>query len=375
MGGIAVFLDRRTKIYAATAALVVLCLMGFLAWRIADNYSVSKDRAQRLSTTNVAVQVAPVVHRDIAAKYSFAGKLEPAWNIDVSPQIEGRIEKLLVAEGDVVKAGATVAILDTRELAGQVASAEANLAAARGSQAQAEGDLKRSQGLDAYNAVSKQTLENDRIRVQIAKAQVEAAAANAASVRARLNNGRVVASRSGVVVKQYQGEGAYARPGLPIINLAGEDEMIARLVVIEPVAKVLNQGATVQVRLAALDRTISGKVTRRITLSDQTELNYAVTVTFANADRRLKSGMAVSGEVSGPTVRNAAAIPVQAVISREGRKTVFVITKEGVSDQRNIKAGVSDGVWVEVLDGLQADERVVVSGLDKMQDGMRVNVQ
>ncbi len=369
------FLDRRTIIYAVVAALVVAGLLAFLAWRIADNYSVSRDRAERLSATNVAVQAAAVTQRDIAARYSFTGKLEPAWTIDVSPQIEGRIEKLLVAEGDVVRAGATVAILDTRELAGQVAAAEASLAAARGSQAQAEGDLKRSQGLDAYNAVSKQTLENDRIKVQIAKAQVEAAAANAASVRARLNNGRVVASRNGVVVKQYQGEGAYARPGLPIINLAGEDEMVARLVVTEPVAKVLAPGAAVQMRVAALGRTITGRVARQVALSDQIELNYAVTVTFANADRRLKSGMEVSGEVSGPTVRNAAAVPAQAVISREGRKTVFVVTKDGVSDQRKIKAGVSDGVWVEVLEGLAADERVVVSGLDKMQDGMRVNVQ
>jgi RND family efflux transporter MFP subunit len=367
--------DRRTKIYATAGGLVMVCLLGFLAWRIADDYSLSRERSQRLSATNVAVRVATVVSRDIAAKYTFAGKLEPAWNIDVSPQIEGRIDRLLVSEGDVVSAGAIVAILDTRELAGQVASAEANLAAARGSLAQAQGDLKRSEGLAGFNAISKQTLENDRIRVDIAKAQVAAAAANADSVRARLNNGRVLASRSGVVAKQYQGEGAYARPGLAIINLAGEDEMVARLVVTEPVARVLANGATVQMRVEALSRTVAGKVTRTVALSDQAELSYAVTVSFPNADRRLKSGMTASGEASGPLVRNAAAIPAQAVISREGRKTVFVIMKDGVTDQRNIKAGVSDGAWVEVLEGLTADERVVVSGLDKMQDGMRVNVQ
>lgn len=371
------FAETRIKILAGVGLLVLAAVLVFIGWHVYDSYSASQERARRLAGTNVAVQVAEVSRRDITAKFQLSGKLEPAWTVDVGPLIEGRIIRLLVTEGEIVKENTAIALLDTRELSGQVAQAEANALAARGSLAQAESDLSRSQALIKYNAVSAQTLENDRSKRDIAKAQVQAAEANAASARARMAHGDVRAHRSGIVTKVYLTEGGYARPGSAIINLAANGELVVRVVVSELLARELTVGMQIQMKTEQYGgRTLMGKVLRVVASPDSSEMSSTVVLGFANPKGELKAGMTVSGELAGQLVRNVLAIPAQAILAREGRQVVFVIAKDGVSDQRTIKTGVSDGAWVQVLEGIDAaNERVVISGLDRMQDGIRVNVK
>lgn len=371
------FAEMRLKILAGVGVLVLAAVLGFIGWHVYESYSASQERARRLASTNVAVQVAEVGRRDIAAKFMLAGKLEPAWTVDVSPLIEGRIIRLLVSEGELIKDGKVIAVLDTRELAAQVAQAEANALAARGSLAQAESDLSRSQALIKYNAVSAQTLENDRSKRDIAKAQLQAAEANATSARARMGHGDVRAHRGGTVTKVYLSEGGYARPGAAIINLSAIDELVAKVVVSELLARQLTVGMQIPMRVDQYGgRPVTGKVLRVVAPPDFADASSMAVISFANPQGELKAGMTVSGELAGQLVRNVVAVPARAVIAREGRQVVFVIMKDGVSDQRTIRTGVSDGEWVEVLEGIDASsERVVITGLDRMQDGIRVNVK
>ena len=371
------FAEMRLKILAGVGVLVLAAVLGFIGWHVYESYSASQERARRLASTNVAVQVAEVGRRDIAAKFMLAGKLEPAWTVDVSPLIEGRIIRLLVSEGELIKDGKVIAVLDTRELAAQVAQAEANALAARGSLAQAESDLNRSQALIKYNAVSVQTLENDRSKRDIARAQVQAAEANVTSARARMAHGDVRAHRGGTVTKVYLNEGGYARSGAAIINLSATDELVAKVVVSELLARQLTVGMQIPMRVDQYGgRPVMGKVLRVVAPPDFADASSMAVISFANPQGDLKAGMTVSGELAGQLVRNAVAVPAQAIIAREGRQVVFVIMKDGVSDQRTIRTGVSDGEWVEMLEGIDASsERVVITGLDRMQDGIRVNVK
>ena len=134
--------------------------------------------------------------------------------------MDGRIDRLLVEEGDVVKAGAVVAVLDTNELAAQVLQAEGTLLAAQANLEQAELDLRRTEPLARQGAVSAQALDAARIKRDLNIGQVRSAEGNMALLKARLDNANIVAPRDGTVVKRIVQAGSYTKAGSAIITLA-----------------------------------------------------------------------------------------------------------------------------------------------------------
>jgi RND family efflux transporter MFP subunit len=355
-------------------AVVAVVLIAIIGYRIYDNISKNNERAARATQGRaVAVELGKVGRQDIKPVLVFSANLEPLWSADISPKVDGRIDKLFVDEGDIVKAGALIATLDANELAAQVIQAEGSLYSAQANLEQANLDLKRTEALAKQGAVSMQALDTARIKRDLAVGQLRSAEGNLTLLRARLDNANIVAPRDGIVTKRYLQAGYYAKTGSPIVTIADTGSLLAKAAVGEGQITELSVGAPVILKVNALgDKTFTGTVTRVSPAAALPARTFTAEVTVANTDGLLKTGMFAKVEAGGQVRKNALVIPEVALVLREDQKTVFAVISDNKVQQRVLKLGYVAGGWAEVLDGIKEGETIVVSGHNKLKDGSSI---
>ena len=356
------------------SALVFVALSGIITYRIYDNLSANKVRAGRVAQGRVVeVESAKVGRQDINPVIVLSANLEAGWSAEISPKADGRIDKLYVEEGDVVKAGAVVADLDIQELTAQVAQADGNLLVAKAEMEQAELDLNRMQSLVKQGAVSEQTYDAARIKRDLNVGKVKAAQGNLDQLVARLNNANIIAPRDGVVVKRYLQAGFFAKAGTAIISVADTSSLLAKATLGEGQITQVAVGAKAKVIVNALEgREFFGVITRISPTAAMPARTFTAEISIPNPDGLLKQGMFAKVELVGNAKKNALVVPEIALVMREDQKTVFVINKENKVQQLTLKLGYVGNGIAEVLDGVKEGDLIVVAGHNKIKDGASV---
>lgn len=357
----------------AILVIVAVALSGIVGFRIYQNIAAGKERAGKMQTKATAVQVAPVGRKDITPVVSYSGSLEPVWSAEVSAKVDGRVNALNVNEGDLVKAGAVLASLDTNELAAQVLQAQGNLTVAQSNLEQAELDYERYRILADKGAISAQMLDSARTKRDLSVGQVRAAEGSLALVQEKLNNANVVAPRDGVVTKRHLQAGAFTRSGSAIVTVADVSSLLAKATVGEAQIGDLTVGTAVKVTVDALGgQEFTGTVARISPMAVLPARTFTAEIAIPNEKGMLRAGMFAKVELTARVHNNALAVPENALVMREDQKTVFVVTADNKVQQRVIKAGYIGGGWAEVLDGLTDGETIVVDGQNKVKDGAAV---
>lgn len=355
-------------------AIVTLVLTAIIGYRIFDNIQENKKQAGRATQGRaVSVEVGKVARRDIQPVLVFSANLEPQWSADISAKVDGRIDRLLVDEGDRVSAGSLLAVLDTNELAAQVVQAQGSLFAAQANLEQANLDLRRTDALAKQGAVSVQALDTARIKRDLAIGQLKTAEGNLALLQARLDNANITAPRDGVIVKRHVQSGYYTKAGSPIVTVADVSSLLAKAIVGEAQIHELALGAKVGIQVNALgDKQMPGAVSRLSPAAVVPARTFTAEITVPNADGLLKAGMFAKVEAPGQVRKNVVAVPEGALVMREDQKTVFVVLADNKAQQRLLKLGYVGGGWAEVLDGVKEGDTIVTGGHNKLKDGATI---
>lgn len=355
---------------------LLVCLILFIAYKITSNLMREKERAARaLAGRTVTVEAAVVGKRDIAPAFSFSANLEAVWATEVSPKADGRIDKLLVDEGDAVTAGMVLAQLDVNELAAQVMQAEGQLLQAKATLEQNELNFRRMDALYQKNAVSAQTLDSARTQRDLAQGGVNAAQGNLLLLKTRLDNARIISPLNGVVIKRYVQAGAFSKAGSPIVAVADTSTLLAKAMVGEAQIAELSVGTPVKVRVNALQgQEFKGVLTRLSPAASVPTRTFTAEVSIPNPTQALKVGMYANADIGGQVRKNVLVVPEGALVLREDQKTVFVVQADSKVMQRVLKLGDAAGGWVEVIDGLKEGDRIVVAGQHKLKDGTTVRL-
>lgn len=363
--------NRRLIAGAVVAVVVLTALVGY---RIYSNLADNKERAGRATQGRVVtVETGPVVRRDITPVLSFSANLEPVWNADISAKVDGRIDRLLVEEGDVVKAGAVVAVLDTNELAAQVLQAEGTLLAAQANLEQAELDLRRTEPLARQGAVSAQALDAARIKRDLNIGQVRSAEGNMALLKARLDNANIVAPRDGTVVKRIVQAGSYTKAGSAIITLADTSSLLAKAVIGEAQLPNIAHGTAVKVYVDALgNKEFSGVITRISPAAAAPARTFTAEIAVANLNGELRSGLFATVSTPMQARKHVLVVPESALVMKEDQKTVFRVTPQGQAQQITLQLGFIGDGYAEVLAGLQDGDIIVTAGHNKVKDGANI---
>lgn len=333
--------------------------------------------AQKLATR--VVRVTDVARGDVVETVEITGELLGAEEVRVFAQVTERIDKLLVDEGDRVKAGQVLAVVRSDLLRAGEKQARAAMAAANANLDALRDQLQRTRALARAGAATAAQLESLEAQERAAAAQVQQM--NAALSQASTQRGfsEVRAPISGVVTLLAVRAGDFASPQAPLMTIVRDDEIKAVLRV--PERDFLRVRAGMSVRLAPLatpDQAAEAKVSLRGPVVDRTTRTGLVEVHLKNADGRLVAGSVVRAVIELNRRPDVVLVPAEAILfsndtDRTGEATAFVADGT-VARRRPVRVGVRQGGDIEIVEGLEPGERLIVQGAAFVRDGNPIEI-
>ncbi len=324
----------------------------------------------------------------------------------VSSKVTGKVVDVLIEEGHAVKQGQILAHLDDTQVRASLAFAEAQLAAARKSAAedqarlrQAELTLHRREQLLKENVVGKAELDEAQSNVDALKARIAYAEQQVVVAESQVNLQKtnladmvVRAPFSGVAITKdaQPGEmispvsagGGFTRTG--ICTIVDMSSLEIEVDVNESYINRVKDNQRVEAVLDAYpDWRIPSHVITTIPSADRQKATMKVRIGFDALDPRILPDMGVKvsfledarPQAGGAPAKPRTSLPKDAVRTVEGRTVVFVLNGDARVERRAIAVGMNNGDQVEVISGLSAGERVVVSAPPTLKDGDKVKIQ
>ena len=311
----------------------------------------------------------------------------------VSAQVMGRIQQVLVHEGDSVRAGQTLVVLDDAALRSKVEQAQAGVKAAQNVQAAAQTNaalaastLNRYKQLESEKSVSPQEMDEVSRRAEGAaasvdamRAQTDAARAQEDGARTMMSYTRLVAPFAGVVTARLADPGTMAAPGVPLLQVdrAGVLQLDAN--VDESAIGAIHKGMRVQVAVdggastTGVRTNLAGAVAEIVPVADPSSHSFLVKIDLPSSSQ-IRAGMYGTAEFANGA-RQAILIPSSAVVARGSLNCVYVLDDQGIAQLRYITLGAAQGNLVEVLSGVTSGEKLVDSPSDRNLAGKRIEVQ
>lgn len=297
---------------------------------------------------------------------------------NVSPKVNGvAIEQVLVEEGDRVRVGQVLAIFDTDAMQQQVLQAEANVAEAEATLANATADAARVLPLIEIDAISRQEADRYRTSKLQAEAALQASKARLSTQRLSVKNANVVAPVSGVI-SEKMAEVGMVTGGEPLFTIIKGGVLEWRADIDPKLLGEVSVGTPVRVSLPGGD-SVMGKVNRIAPTADD---NRQITI-YASlaANSKVRAGMYQTGEfLLGST--SAQTVPNSAIVSNDGYDYVMLVTNIKSQDGQNIgrikqqrvTLGERFGDNVALTEPLSADSRLVKQGGSFLNDGDLVRI-
>jgi RND family efflux transporter MFP subunit len=350
----------RVKTAAVVAAIAVIsgCSRGQTA------------APQGFPPTSVKLEAARASEVEDATEY--VATLKSLRSTTVQPQIDGQITDIHVKSGDRVRTGAPLIQIDPRRQQAAVSSQEAERAAREANVTFARQQQQRASELFAAGAISKQELEQAETALRTAEANLRALQAQVQQQVVQLRYYTVTAPTAGVVGDVPVRVGNQVTTSTVLTTIDQNETLEVYVSVPIERARNLKNGLPIQVLSSDGQQRLSTTVINFISphVDDQTQ-SILVKGAVRNPDGSLRASQFVRARVIWKTAPGLM-IPVTAVSRVSGQFFAFVA--EGadgklVAKQRAIKVGPIVGDHYVVLDGLKPNDRVVVSGVQKLADG------
>jgi RND family efflux transporter MFP subunit len=374
-------------------SIILLSGLGFLGWHIYEKAAASgKDLKRGNREVTVAVDIAPVNKTDIREMGNFTGSLYPLSEYVLAPKVAGRLEKILVHIGDTVKGGQLIAALDSEEYRQQVSQAAAELKVAQANLQErkvtadnAKREYERTVALREKKIASESQLDaaqseykNQQAKLKVAMAQVseKQAALKIAEVRLSYTQIRITENDDAgyrVVGERFVDEGSMLAANTPIVSVLDIGKLIAVIHVIErDYARIQPELSAMIITDAFPDQTFSGKVIRIAPLLKEKSREARVEIEVPNPQNLLKPGMFVRLQIQFDEHKDAAVIPLAALIRRNGVQGVFMAD---VEEQKArfvpVTLGITEGNRAEVLTPTLSGS-VVTLGQHLLEDGTSI---
>ncbi len=312
----------------------------------------------------------------------------------VGSRVIGRVVELKVDEGDRIKKGDTIAILDSADLRAQIDQAKARLAEAEARQADADRENGRQQRLVAEGVVTRSAADSAATALAIAKAQVETARAALRAGVAQLEYTVIKAPLSGVVIERNVEVGEMVAPGGftsqqstgAIVRIAGLNSLEVEADVNESYIARIKPGQTAEIKIDAVpDRKYTGHLRQIVPTADRQRAVVQVKVTIDDADERLVPDMSSTvtflndGAAQKVGEQKPRVYVPKSAVGRSGVTAYVFKVKDGRLARLDI-TGVEEAVdgkptdRFEVTSGLSGGETIVKNAVDKLADGQKVRL-
>ena len=327
------------------------------------------------SITLAASDVATVAPATIEDGVALTGDLNPIETVEIHARIEGDLTGVYVREGQQVGAGQLLARFESSEQESSRSSAEADRVAAQSELANAQWTLDQNAQLFKAGAIAEQAYKSSQQAVVAARARLAAAEARLRATGNEARDTRVIAPTNGVVSRRLVESGEHVAKGASMFTVVRNDVLELAAAVPARQSNVLRVGQVVH--FAADGRRFDGAVARLSPTIDPATRAITVYVQIPNAGGVLRGGTFATGRVVSRTLTNVLAVPSGALRQSpdDGRPYVYRIDGRTLN-VAPVQLGASDDRLglVQVTDGLQAGDRVVVGNVGALGRGMQVTI-
>ena len=337
--------------------------------------------------TQSSFETMTVEKSDIELPYKFSARMKGQNDVTVTPQVSGQLMKICVSEGQQVKQGQTLFIIDQRNAQLELEAAQANLQAALAQENSAKLEYESNKNLFDKKIVSSYMLTNSENSYKQAQAAV--AQAKAAANRAKVNLGfcTITANVSGVIGEIPVRVGDQVSPMTQLTILSGNTSMYAEIsvteAVIESMVKEGVKATDIEKKLAKLpDATFimkngteyphKGRVASLTGVVNAATGSLTAKVSFPNPDGHLYSG------IQGTVVMNFAedgviVIPQNAVIRLQDKSQVYKVKADSTATAVDVTTeDTGNGKDFIITSGLNPGDQIVTNGANNVTEGQKV---
>ncbi|MEO7547175.1 MAG: efflux RND transporter periplasmic adaptor subunit [Ramlibacter sp.] len=389
-------ISRRGSLIGTLIALLVVGGVGWLAWHLTHQEPATTapgaagpggggggrgpgGGAGRSPATTVGVAAAEKA--DLPVVLEALGTAVPQATVRVRPQVGGVLTQVLFKEGQAVKKGELLATIDQRQF-------EAALQQALGQRMQGEAQLEaakvtleRFRTLLQQDSIARQEVDTQAALVKQLEAAVVISKANESTARLNLSYTRIVAPIAG-------------RVGLRTVDVGnvvstGDANGVALLTQISPIdvefavpqdmAPLLQQNSGAFMEAKAFDRTRTNLLDTGVfaSLDNQVDTQTGTVrakARFNNSRLTMFPSQFVNVRLQLRTIKDAIVVPVSALRSGAAGDYVFLLKPDRTVTQRTVTRGMATVDKVQIASGLQAGERVITEGADRLREGSRVTL-
>ena len=337
--------------------------------------------------TQSSFETMTVKKSDIELPYKFSARMKGQNDVTVTPQVSGQLMKICVAEGQQVRQGQTLFVIDSRNAQLELEAAQANLQAALAQENSAKLEYESNKNLFEKKIVSSYLLSNSENSYKQAQASVSQA--KAAVNRAKVNLGfcTITASVSGVIGEIPVRTGDQVSPGMQLTMLSGNTKMYAEFSVTDALVETMVKEG---VKASELEKHLANLPPATFVMKNGTEYPHqgrvvsltgvvnaatgslTAKVSFPNPDGHLYSG------IQGTVVMNFAEkdvmlVPQNAVVRLQDKSQVYKVQADSTATAVEVTtADTGNGKDFIITSGLNVGDKIVTTGANNVTEGQKV---
>jgi membrane fusion protein, multidrug efflux system len=305
-----------------------------------------------------------------------SGTVEPLRTSTVAGEIAGLVIELAVREGTQVTQGQLLARLRTDNQELTLSAAEAQLREDEARSKLAERDLQRARELFGTKDISQKQLDDAQFEFNAWQGRLERQRAEIARIKDQLDRHTIRAPFAGVVVRKHTEIGQWLSEGGPVVELLALDELEAVVDVPERYFGSVRLRSRTPVLFEALSGLkVEGRVSAIIPRADPQARTFRVKVRIPNPGGRIGVGMLAQIHLAEGDSYRAVVVPKDAVVTRGPQKLVYLLNGNNTISEVPIRIGSGVGAWVEVQGQVQAGQKVVTRGNERLMNGQPVQPQ
>lgn len=351
---------KRTR--QAVSSGAALCLLTAAALIGVLHGCGGKTADKKSSRKNIPkVEAVKAELQSITRKIELTGTIEAARTARIASPAEGPVLNCALREGDQARKGAAILTI------GRKRAAEEQVQAAERELVQAKEDLRRVKQLVESGALPAETMEEAELRVYRAQAQLMKA-------KESMEDYQVRAPWDGIVSRVFVTDGSFVSPRETLLEIFDPDSLIIKFAVPEKELIHVAEGMEISAVLDSYGAHVfKAEITRLYPELDRKTYTRTAEASLAE-DIEIVPGMFVRLSLPVQKIDDALLIPDSAVVvTPEGEKVVFIV-REGKAFLRQVRTGIEQENTVQITEGIDAGDMVVVSGNQNLQDGMEAAV-
>lgn len=344
--------------------LMAVVLAGTAAWRINSSRQQIVTTAPSLSVTTAE---AKIVQKSNSLQLT--GTVEGLISAIVSSRFAGKVEQILIEDGQAVAKGTPLIMLDPVELENAVRLAQNNVRKTAANSHTAQADYRRYHLLYEKGAISQQQLEIAEARMISSRSDVDDAYATLNNAQKQMDDGSIKSPVAGIVASKTATIGQVVAPGASLLTV----EQIAQVYVVVNIEQkdiaAAKLGASVNVTVDSYPNQIfTGTIAVINPVAGSESRMFRVKIKIDNPQQLLKPGMFAQATLRTGDPVAVLTVPRTAIMANKGLRYVYVDIN-GQAKKTLVETGDLIGELIEIKTGLQPGAAVVINNLDKIKDG------